>query len=447
MSSSPSSSRRRRVPREAISDGGARSHAGLPPDSLAQILLLAARAIAGVRAGKSLTTLLGATLRNEAPAARAAAQDAIYGTLRDFGCGEFILSRLLERTLPHPETEALLLVALYRLRTRPDSPHTVVDQAVVAAGELANGGFKSLVNALLRNYLRQREALHAAMPDSDEATYRHPQWWISRLRRAYPERWREILAAGNTAPPMCLRVNRRRVAVDDYLARLQAAGLSAKYVDGEALLLTRPVGVDSLPGFVDGLVSVQDAGAQRAAHLLGPMSGERIFDACAAPGGKTAHLLETAEIRLLALDVDGKRAQRIEENLQRLGLSAAVEVADCRDTGRWWDGQPFDAILADVPCSASGVVRRHPDSKYLRRESDIRRFSLLQSEILDKLWPLLKIGGRMLYVTCSVFPEENGAQIDAFLCRWTNARLRGKQQLLPLDHHDGFFYALLEKTS
>ena len=447
MSSSLSSSRMRRVPREAHSDARARSTAGLPPDSLARSLLLAASAVAGVRAGQSLTAVLGTALRNETPAARAAARDAAYGTLRDFGCGEFILSRLLERPLPHPETEALLLVALYRLRTRPDSPHTVVDQAVVAAGELANGTFKGLINALLRNYLRQRDALHAAMQDSDEATYRHPQWWISRLRRAYPESWREILAAGNTPPLMCLRVNRRRGTVDDYFARLRAAELPARRLDGDALLLAKPVGVDSLPGFADGLVSVQDAGAQRAAHLLGPVSGERILDACAAPGGKAAHLLETAEIRLVALDVDGKRAQRIDENLQRLGLSAAVVVADCRDTARWWDGQPFDAILADVPCSASGVVRRHPDGKYLRRESDIRRFSLLQSEILDQLWPVLKTGGRLLYATCSVFPEENGAQVDAFLFRWTNARLLEKQSLLPLAHHDGFFYALLEKTS
>jgi len=205
--------------------------------------------------------------------------------------------------------------------------------------------------------------------------------------------------------------------------------------------------VDALPGFADGLVSIQDAGAQRAAELLAPRAGQRVLDACAAPGGKTCHLLELADIELLALDVEESRVRKIRDNLRRLRLSATVVLADCRRTADWWDGRPFDAILADVPCSSSGVVRRHPDIKYLGRESDIRRFVHLQREIIDALWPLLKAGGRMLYATCSLFAEENAAQIDAFLFRQPAARRLIEERLLPEEEHDGFYYALLEKAA
>jgi 16S rRNA (cytosine967-C5)-methyltransferase len=418
----------------------------LAPDSLAHSLLLAARVIAAVHAGQSLTQAL-TVLHGESPAAHAAAQDVAFGSLRRYACGEFILGRLLTRALPHPETEALLLAALYRLQTRPDSAYVVVDQAVVAAGELADGAFKGLVNGVLRNYQRQRHALHAAMANDDEAQQQHPRWWLTRLRRAYPECWQDVVTVGNAPPPMTLRVNQRRVAVADYALRLQAAGLPARVVGRHALLLEKPVPVDALPGFADGLVSIQDAGAQRAAEILTPSAGQRVLDACAAPGGKTAHLLESVDLELLALDIDPVRTRRIEENLRRLGLSATVKVGDCRAADQWWDGWPFDAILADVPCSASGVVRRHPDIKYLRRESDIRGFVRIQAEILDRLWPLLKVGGKLLYATCSVFPEENSAQIDAFVFRQSDARRLSAEVLLPQLEHDGFFYALLQKAA
>jgi 16S rRNA (cytosine967-C5)-methyltransferase len=209
----------------------------------------------------------------------------------------------------------------------------------------------------------------------------------------------------------------------------------------------KAVSVDALPGFFAGLVSVQDAGAQRAAELLSPVAQSHVLDACAAPGGKTAHLLEAADLDLLALDIDAGRTQRIADNLQRLSLSATIKVADCRDLDAWWDGRPFDAILADVPCSASGVVRRHPDIKLLRRESDIRRFAHTQSAILDALWLVLKPGGKLLYATCSVFPEENGAQIDAFLVRQPGASRLHEEQLLPQHENDGFYYALLQKSA
>lgn len=419
--------------------------AGLAPDAMGYSLLLAARLLSAVQAGKSLNDALTG-ISGEPPRARAAAQDIAYGVLRRYGRGEFILARLMSKPLTHAETRALLLGALYRLETRPDSEAMVVDQAVAASGELAGGVFKGLVNGVLRNFLRQREALLAAVEGDEVARFQHPRWWLSRLQRMYRGHWTEIVAADNAPPPMTLRVNRRKCSVADYQASLEVAGLRARPAGSQGLILDHPVSVDALPGFLEGAVSVQDAGAQRAAELLAPAPGARVLDACAAPGGKTAHLLEMADLDVLALDIDAARTKRIEENLRRLGLSAEIKAADCLATGQWWDGRPFDAILADVPCSASGVVRRHPDIKVLRRESDIRRLVHTQAAILDTLWPLLKPGGKLLYATCSVFVEENSAQIDAFLVRQPGAERLVEEQLLPRDENDGFYYALLRKN-
>ena len=426
------------------------SPGSLTEDSLGWSLLLAVRVLTMVRSGKSLSEAMPALAG--AQAARAAAQDVIYGVLRGYRRGDFILARLMAKPLTHAETQTLLLAALYRLETRPDTTPMVVDQAVAAAGELAGGVFKGLVNGVLRNFLRHREELLADLASDEEAQFQHPAWWLARLRRTYHDEWREIVETNNRPPPMTLRVNAHRVTVADYLAKLAAAGLPATPVGQHGLILQTPVAVDALPGFFDGYVSVQDAGAQRAAELLTPMPGAsvaRVLDACAAPGGKTAHLLERAGpagLELLALDIDGGRTKRIEENLRRLGLSAEVRVADCAAVGQWWDGRAFDAILADVPCSASGVVRRYPDIKWLRRASDIRRFVLTQAAILDALWPTLKPGGRLLYATCSVFPEENAGQIDAFLVRHAGVRRLLEEQLLPCAENDGFYYALLQKA-
>ena len=434
------------APRHPHPNPNPRADPVLPVDSLGRSLLLAARAVAAVRAGQSLSEALRA-LGQEPPSARSAAQDVAYGVLRRYGWGDFILGRLLEKPLAHPETHALLLAALYRLETRPEAAHTVVDQAVIAAGELAGGVFKGLVNGVLRTYLRQRAAWLAAASADDAAAQQHPKWWLARLRRAYPQTWPQIIAAGNQQPPMTLRVNLRRITQADYRARLESAGLPARPLGPCGLQLLKPVPVEQLPGFGEGWVSVQDAGAQRAAELLDPAANSRVLDACAAPGGKTAHLLERADLDLWALDISGSRARRIEETLSRLQLRATVKVGDCCAPEAWWDGQPFAAILADVPCSASGVVRRHPDIKWLRREGDIRRFAQTQAAILDALWPLLLPGGKLLYATCSVFPEENGAQIDAFLVRQTGAERLLEEQWLPQDEHDGFYYALLRKVA
>ena len=406
---------------------------------------MGARVLAAVYAGRSLNDAL-APLGDEPVGARAAAQDIAYGVLRRYGWGEFLLGRLMSRPLTHAETQALLLAALYRLDTRPDAAPMVVDQAVAAAAELAGGGLKGVVNGVLRNFLRQRDSLLAAAQQDDAAHYWFPRWWLERLRRTYRDEWQGIVAAENTPPPMTLRVNRRHCSVADYRARLAELGMASGPVGNSGVTLEKPVAVDALPGFFDGWASVQDAGAQRAAELLSPVAGERILDACAAPGGKTAHLLEAADVDLLALDVDPARTRRIDDNLKRLGLTAQVKAADCLVPAQWWDGKPFDAVLADVPCSASGVVRRHPDIKVLRRESDIRPLVHTQAAILDTLWSVLKPGGRLLYATCSVFVEENSAQIDAFLVRQPGAQRVAEEKWLPGENNDGFYYALLRKA-
>ena len=390
---------------------------------------------------------------------RPAALDLTFTTLRDYGRGDFLLGQLLQKPLKdQPEVQALLLVALARLERRPDEAYTIVDQAVGAAAALAGGNFKGLTNGVLRNFLRRRDELLTAAATDDVARLRHPAWWLKKLRATYPQEWESIVAAGNNHPPLCLRVNAQRAvgvprgfpAVIDFTGLLAAAGIAATALDSSAFLLDKPVPVERIPGFADGLCSVQDWGAQRAAVLLDARDGQRILDACAAPGGKTAHLLERADLDLTALELDPARAHRIKDNLRRLGLTATIKTGDASQPASWWDGRPFDRILADVPCSASGVVRRHPDIKWLRRPADVARFARTQAAILTALWPLLAPGGKMLYCTCSVFPEENGAQVNAFLARHADARrlplAAGEDlQLLPTDTHDGFYYCLLEK--
>ncbi|MBS1144201.1 MAG: rsmB [Proteobacteria bacterium] len=416
----------------------------LPLNSLAYALLQGSRIVTAVIGGQSLAD---GQLGRVDPAARPAVQDLVYGSLRAFGRGDYYLSRLLQKPLASDEVRALLLVALYRLETRPDAAHTVVDQAVSAAGEVAGGNFRALVNGVLRNFLRQQSALAADFAADVTASSMHPAWWLAQLQAAYPGDWPQVVAAGNAAPPMGLRINVRRVSRDDYIMKLAAEGIAARPVGECGLALDKPVPVDALPGFADGLVSVQDPGAQLAAQLLDPAPGSRVLDACAAPGGKSAHLLERADIDLLALDLKPSRCRRVAETLSRLGLSAQIQDADCAKLPTWWDGRLFDAVLADVPCTASGVVRRNPDAKWLRREADIASFSAAQARILDALWQVLRPGGKLLYVTCSVFPAENGGQIGRFLARQPQAINRHEEQLLPTAEHDGFFYCLLEKRA
>lgn len=421
-----------------------RAMSRLPFNSLAYALRQAARITSAVFAGQSLADNL---LGRVETVARPAVQDLVYGSLRAYGRGDFFLAHLLERPLAVDEVRALLLVALYRLETRPDAVHTVVDQAVSAAGEIAHGKFRALVNGVLRSFLRRQTALTEALRADPVAFAQHPAWWLAELQSAWPTSWQGIVEAGNMAPPMALRVNQRRCSRDEYLEKLRATGIEAFPVAEDGLRLAQPVAVDRLPGFFDGLVSVQDPGAQRAAELLAPAPASRVLDACAAPGGKTAHLLERSDLDLLALDLKPARCRRVEDGLGRLHLTAKVVAADCTRLDQWWDGQPFDAVLADVPCTASGVVRRHPDVKWLRRVEDIASFAATQARILDALWRVLRPGGKLLYATCSVFPRENAGQIDGFLARQAAANVVHQEQILPDAERDGFFYCLLEKRN
>jgi len=420
-----------------------------PSSSLAESLAASARAVGRVLAGENLNAGLDAVRPR---ALRPAAQDLSFNALRGYGLLDAVLERLLERPLKDRDLRALLLVALAELASRPQHAHALVHQAVEAAVLLGQLRAKGLVNAVLRNFQRRARPLVAEIEATETGRFRHPQWWIDRLRAAYPDRWQEALRAANAHPPMTLRVNLRRTSVDAYFAQLGAAGMGARPLGGAALLLDRPCRMEALPGFREGLVSVQDKGAQAAAPLLKVGPGMRVLDACAAPGGKTAHLLELADCELLAIDLSAERLARVVENLHRLGLAATVRQGDAASPQSFWDGRPFDRILADVPCSASGVVRRHPDIRWLRRSSDIAAFAAAQARMLEALWRLLAPGGTLLYATCSVFPEENGLQVRGFLDRHPEALKMplagiGDGQILPGSETDGFYYALLEKKS
>lgn len=433
---------------------------------------LAAQAVGQVFTGRNLTSSLELIFRAEqsiTPQQRAVAQDLSYGTLRFYGQVQALLHKLLEKPLTDERVRCLLLVAIYQLQYDKAAAHTVVDQAVKAASQYKKPWAKGLVNAVLRNFLRQRETLLQQTSSDAVATYSYPAWWINKLTQQYPHSWQAMLQAGNQHPPMTLRVNPRQIDMQAYGQKLSELGIAATFPGGLAVMLDHALPVEKIPGFFAGEVSVQDYGAQLATQFLDLHDGMRVLDACCAPGGKTGHILETANVQLLALDNDEQRLQRTRDNLQRLKLEAELQVGDAAHA-EWWDGKPFDRILADVPCTASGIVRRHVDIKWLRREADIASFTRQQAAILPSLWRLLAKGGKLLYVTCSVFHEENQRQIAAFLAMQADARQlplgnlsvnshsasahtanwdpanTDHGQLLPCAQHDGFFYALLQKN-
>ncbi|WP_322010655.1 16S rRNA (cytosine(967)-C(5))-methyltransferase RsmB [Paraburkholderia sp. J12] len=424
--------------------------AHLAPDSLGFALDLAAQAVGAVRAGAALpaalTSAFAALPADLAPLARGAVQDIAYRTMRRLGLVDWLIRQRVSKAPPAPV--ANLLACAFALLVDDEAsaaytPFTVVDQAVSAVGARREAAFaKGLVNAVLRGFLREREATLAAAQSDEVARWNYPRWWIDAVRAAAPGAWPSILAAGNTQGPLTLRVNARRTTAADYVQRLQAANIDAAQIGEHAVRLAAPLPVDRIPGFMDGDVSVQDAGAQVAAPLLNVRDGLRVLDACAAPGGKSGHLLELADVDLIALESDATRAPRIGENFARLGFAAddpahpqrraQVVVGDAGDPAAWYDGQPFDRILADVPCSASGIVRRHPDIRWLRRPTDIAALAEEQRRIVDALWPLLKPGGELVYVTCSIFPEEGEAQALWFESTHADAvRLDAPGQLLP----------------
>lgn len=425
---------------------------------------LASAAIAQVLAGRSLAAVLAAVPQSPAPSSansvhsqRALAQELIYGSLREYGRINAQLERLLRKPVASAQLRCLLVAALYQLQYMRAPEFAVVDSAVRTVAALGQPHAKGLVNAVLRAFLRQRAELEALLAADEVARFNYPQWWIDQLRRDFPDRWESMLRAGGERPPMTLRVNVRRTSLQDYLRRLAAADIVAVAMGASGLRLAKPVPVDSVPGFHDGIVSVQDLSAQYAAPLLDARNGMRVLDACAAPGGKSCHILELAEVELLALDHDTGRLARVEDNLARLGLRAHLRAADAGEPRIWWDGEPFDRILLDVPCSGSGVVRRHPDIKWLRRVADIPQFALQQARLLEAVWPTLRAHGKLLYASCSVFGAENDQQIQQFMARHGDARrlpvtVPGDEQgstlgqIFPDESHDGFYYALLEKV-
>jgi 16S rRNA (cytosine967-C5)-methyltransferase len=420
---------------------------------------VAARTVRRVLAGSTLPVALaaaGGLAQND----RALIQELAYGTLRFLGQLRGVVRHLADRPLSDASVEALLWVALYQLIHTSAPQHAVVNAAVQATARVKRSSARGLTNAILRSFLRRHDAVLAAIRQDDEARFSYPQWWIDRVRGEYGERAGSVLDNGNTRPPLALRINRRAVSRVGYLEALAAQGIAASAIGEAGVILGEPRAVTGLPGYAEGWFSVQDAGAQLAAPLLGVDDGLRVLDVCAAPGGKTTHLAELAGIDLVALDIDAARLERVAQNLARLDLHARVIAADAADTRSWWDGVAFERILVDAPCTASGVVRRHPDGKWLRRESDVAAFAVQQRRLLDAVWPCLAPGGRLLYVTCSIFRAENNEQIAAFIaCHDEALRLPlllpagfrdDDGQLLPsgsgAEHnHDGFFYALLQK--
>ena len=426
---------------------------------------LAALAVRRVLEGATLSAALASAASADEAAGgrrRALVQELAYGTLRHWGTLDALTRRVATKPLTDPVLSCLVAVALYQLDHTRAPAFAIVDHAVDNAAAMARPAAKSLVNALLRRYLRERDALLEAVRADPVARWSYPRWWIDRVARDFPDDWEAILEAGNERPPLALRANERVGSRDALLAQFAQAGIEATPV-GASGIIVPPRAVTELPGFATGAFSVQDAGAQLAAPLLRPEKGMRVLDACAAPGGKTTHLAELADVEIVALDADAGRLARVRENLARLphgGAVVDVRAGDAMTPASWWDGRAFDLILADVPCTASGVVRRHPDIKWLRRERDIGNFARQQARLLDALWGCLGKGGRMLYATCSMFRDENEAQIEAFLAARPDAlretltfssgvAARGGQLLpsLPGAGHnqDGFFYALLRK--
>ena len=418
-----------------------------------QIQRLAAQTLAKVLSGTSLNAALDSVWRQHrqlTASERGAIQDISYGTLRHLGKLRAVLDQLAPKPIAIPELRALLMCALYQLEYSEAAPYAVVDSAVECAEQIGSEHVKSFANAVLRNFQRRRDVLLAHAASLDEGRWSYAGWWIERIRRDFGVEAERILQIGNCHPPMTLRANVRRGSVDEYMRRLTQAGHEVRKLDNGALVLSKPVPVDRLPGFGQGAVSVQDAGAQLAATLLDARDGMRVLDACAAPGGKTAHIMELADVDMTALDADAVRLQRVGSNLERLGLRARLHAADAAKLDTWWDGKPFDRVLVDAPCSASGIVRRHPDIKWLRRASDVAGFVAQQQRLLDALWKVVARGGKLLYVTCSIFGEEDHATISNFAARYPDARILGGMPgrdglLLPDDDHDGFYFALLQK--
>lgn len=428
--------------------------------------LAAARALAAVLSGKaSLNSSLPAQLDKVEDRDRGLTQDLAFGTARWQPRLDLLAAQLLQKPFKaaDADVQALLLVGLYQLFYTRIPAHAAIGETVGCADKLKKPWAKGLLNAVLRRAQREGEALLADLERDPVVRTAHPRWLQKTLKAFWPQQWEAICAANNAHPPMILRVNRRHHSRDAYLALLEAAGIgaSACRYSRDGIVLDAACDVRDLPGFAEGWVSVQDEAAQLSADLLELAPGQRVLDACCAPGGKTCHLLEAEPglAQMVAIDLEAKRLARVRDNLERLQLDAELIACDARDTASWWDGQPFQRILLDAPCSATGVIRRHPDIKLTRQADDIAALAALQGELLDALWPTLEVGGMLLYATCSSLPTENTDVIDAFLARTPGAREldlateagvrqpHGRQLLAQEGGHDGFYYAKLIKIA
>jgi 16S rRNA (cytosine967-C5)-methyltransferase len=428
--------------------------------------LAAAKALAAVLSGKaSLNSSLPTQMDKVEDRNRGFTQDLAFGTARWQPRLSALAAKLLQKPFKaaDADVEALLLVGLYQLLYTRVPAHAAIGETVGCADKLKKPWAKALLNAVLRRAQRESEALLAELEHDPVVRTAHPRWLQKSLKAFWPQQWEAICAANNAHPPMILRVNRRHHTRDAYLDLLSEAGITARacVYSRDGIILDAATDVRSLPGFAEGWISVQDEAAQLAADLLDLAPGQRVLDACCAPGGKTCHILEAepALAGVVAVDLEAKRLVRVRENLERLGLSAELIAADGRDTATWWDGKPFQRILLDAPCSATGVIRRHPDIKLTRQPDDIAALALLQGELLDALWKTLEVGGILLYATCSTLPTENTEVIEAFLARTPGAREldlataagikqpHGRQLLAQEGGHDGFYYAKLIKIA
>ncbi len=394
--------------------------------------------------------------QNITPQQKSVAIFLAYGAIRFLGENQFFIQQLINKKITNKKIEALLCVALFQLNHDQSTDFTVVNEAVEAAKFINKSWAGSFVNGVLRNFIRQKEKLQTELKNDEAAFYSYPSWWINLIKENYTKDWEGILLNGNKHPPLTLRINERKTNLKQYEEKLKSEAISYRVLGNIALELTQPTAVEKIPGFMDGEVSIQDFGAQLAAKLLDLQDGQICLDACSAPGGKTGHMLEIADIELVSIDHQKDRLYKVKENLERLHLHAHLKCSDLTAVNTWWNEKLFDRILLDAPCSASGVVRRHVDIKWLRRPRDIEMFAKQQKAMLEAMWQLLKKGGKLLYATCSIFNGENQKVIDRFIKEHIDAKevkwfvdseySKYENQLIPSENHDGFFYALLEKN-
>ncbi len=430
-----------------------------PKQNPTNVRAVAATSVSHVLRGSNLDDALRPAEKLALPADAAMVRLLAYGVLRELTALQWIASRLMDKPLAATDNVlTLILVGIYQLRTLKTPPHAAINETVDALQALRKPQMRGVVNAVLRRYTREAAKLETELPRAPATRTSHPQWLVDRIKTDWPQQWEAVLQANNLQGPMSLRVNRRRMPRDEYLKRLGEMNIAASTAGGapDAVVLAEARSVERVPGFNSGQVSVQDVSAQLAVELLDLKDDHRVLDACAAPGGKTAHMLERADVEVIALDSDGTRLLRVDENLQRLKLKAQIVAGDGGEPARWWDKYKFDRILLDAPCSGTGVIRRHPDIKWLRRDTDIPALQQQQLRLLKALWPLLKSGGRLVYATCSVLRDEGDEVIKRFKLLHADAQLQkidaswGEstefgRRIAPGGAHDGFYYAVLSK--